>query len=44
MKHHIKEELRLFHSKKRLEEDEMAGAADGQEFGQSLNDSEEDGM
>jgi hypothetical protein len=32
MEHDIKEDRRFFHTEKRLEEDEMAGAADGQKL------------
>jgi len=44
VEHDIEEDLRLFHPKYGLEKDEMPGTADGQEFGQSLNDSEEDSL
>jgi len=42
MKHHIEEEGVSPDSKKGLEKDEVAGAADGQKFGQALNDPEKD--
>ena len=44
MEHHIEEELRLLHTKQGLEEDEVTRTADGQEFGQSLNNSEKNGF
>jgi hypothetical protein len=44
VKHHIKEELRLFQAEEGLEEDEMAGTADGKKFGQSLNHPEKNNM
>ena len=44
MEHHIEEELGFFHPEEGLEEDKMAGTADGQKFGQPLNNSEEDGL
>jgi hypothetical protein len=44
VEHHIEEELGFFHPEEELEEDEVAGTADWQEFGQPLNDSEKDGL
>ena len=44
MEHHIEEELGFFHPEEGLEEDEVAGTADWQEFGQPLNNSEKDGL
>ena len=38
MEHHIEEELGFFHPEEGLEEDEVAGTADWQEFGETLND------
>jgi hypothetical protein len=44
VEHDIEEDLRLFHPKYGLEKDEMPGTADGQEFGYSLNNTEENGL
>ena len=44
MEHHIEEELGFFHPEEGLEEDEVAGTADWQEFGETLYDSEKDGL
>jgi hypothetical protein len=44
VKHDIKKELGFFHPKEGLEEDEVAGTADWQEFGQTLYYSEKDGL
>jgi len=44
VKHDIEEDLRFFHPKERLKKDEVTRTADGKKFGQSLNDSKENGL
>lgn len=44
MEHHIEEDRSFFQTEKGLEEDEMAGAADGKKFGQPLNDAKKYGL
>ena len=44
MKHDIEEDWGFLHSKEGLEENEMAGTTDGEEFCYSLNNTEEDSL
>ncbi len=44
MEHDIEEELGFLHSEEGLEKDEMAGTADGQKFGETLNNAKEDSL
>ena len=44
MEHNIEEDVRLFHPEKGLKKDEVTRTADGKKFGQSLNDSKENGL
>ena len=44
MKHNIEEDLRLFHPKEGLKNDEVSGTADGKEFRYALYDTEKNGL
>ena len=44
MEHHIEEKLRLLQAEEGLKKDEMAGTTDRNEFRQSLDDPEKNGL